>query len=120
MARNPKPRFVAYRFVDPLTSPRIKGDESLAALCDYLEGRTVPSVFGPAIYHVPVKHGRLVDEKTGAIGIGLWAGGRKIRLFEFVTAPPAPGVEFIRQVEFIDEGSNDGEEENSSGIRDDG
>lgn len=119
-ARKSKPRFAAYRFVDPLTSPRIKGDESLAGLCDYLEGRVTPSVFGPAIYFVPVKDGRLVDEKTGAIGIGLWAGGRKIRLFEFVTAPPAPGVEFIRQVEFIDEGSNDGEEEDSGTVRDDG
>jgi hypothetical protein len=92
----------------------------LAGLCDYLEGRITPSVFGPAIYHVPVKDGRRVDEKTGAIGIGIWAGGRKIRLFEFVDAPPAPGVEFIRQIEFIDEGSDDGKEEDSEGIRHDG
>ena len=120
MARTPKPRYVAFRFVDPLTSPRIKGDESLADLLDYLEARMEPRVYGPAIYFQPVKDGRLVDVKTGAIGIGLWAGGRKIRLFEFVPEPPAPGVEFIRQVEFIDEGSNDGEVEDSGTVRDDG
>jgi hypothetical protein len=101
-------------------SPKIKQDESLAGLLDYLSsGRECPRVYGPAIYFIPVKDGRLVDPKVGAVGIGLWVGGRKIRLFEFVEPPPAPGVEFIRQTEFI-EGSEHGEEGDSETIRDDG
>jgi hypothetical protein len=120
--RGARPRFIAYKFVDPLTSPKIKQDESLAGLLDYLHllDRVMPRVYGPAIYYIPVKDGKLIDPKLGATGIGIWAGGRKIRLFEFVEPPPAPGVEFIRQTEFIEEGSRDGEEEDSGEVRDDG
>ena len=92
-----------------MMAPKIKRSESLVDLLAHLAARSIrPAVYGPAIYYVPVKDGRLVDIKTGALGIGIWAGGRKIRLFEFVEPPPAPGVEFIRQIEFI-EGSEDGD-----------
>ena len=104
MPRKIRPLFIAYKFVDPLTSPRIKRDESLAGLLDYLDlNEVLPQVYGPAIYFIPVKDGKLVDPKYGATGIGIWMGGRKIRLFEFVEPPPAPGVEFIRQTEFVTE-----------------
>lgn len=121
MPRKIRPLFIAYKFVDPLTSPRIKRDTSLAGLLDYLHlhEKVLPQVYGPAIYFVPVVEGRLVDVKTAAQGIGIWVGGRKIRLFELVEPPPAPGVEFIRQTEFI-EGREDGEEEDCGTIRDDG
>jgi hypothetical protein len=90
-------------------APKIKRDESLVELLDYLDARCIkPAVYGPAIYYVPVKDGKLVDIKTGALGIGIWVGGRKIRLFEFVGAPPIPGVEFVRQTEFV-EGGDDGD-----------
>jgi len=114
--RRARPRFIAYRFIDPLTSPKIKQDESLVGLLDYLSERERPQVYGPAIYFIPVKDGKLVAPKLGATGIGIWVGGRKIRLFEFVEPPPAPGVEFIRQTEFI-EGSEYDEEED---VRNDG
>ena len=115
--RKVRPRFIAYKFPDPLASPKIKQDESLAGLLDYLHHheKVVPRAFGPAIYFIPVRDGKLVDPKYSATGIGIWVGGRKIRLFEFVEPPPAPGVEFIRQTEVI-EGSTDGEEE----VQDDG
>jgi hypothetical protein len=112
MPRKIRPLFIAYKFVDPLTSPRIKQDTSLSCLLDYLGLKTKPRAYGPAIYCIPVKDGKLVDPKYGATGIGIWVGGRKIRLFESVEAPPAPGVEFIRQTEFI-ERSEYGEEEDS-------
>jgi hypothetical protein len=116
----PKPFFIAYRLTDPMVSPKIKRDESLVDLLDYLYLHHYRwHVYGPAIYYVPVIDGVLADIKTAAIGIGIWMGGRKIRLFEFVEPPPAPGVEFIRQTEFIEGSEHDkdgGEEE----VRDDG
>ena len=108
--RRARPRFIAYKFPDPLASPKIKQDESLACLLDYLGFTTKPRVFGPAIYFIPVRNGKLVVPKYGATGIGIWVGGRKIRLFEFVEPPTAPGVEFIRQTEFIEGSNDDGEE----------
>ena len=119
MPRKIEPLFIAYKFVDPLTSPRIKQDKSLAGLLDYLTERCVPRVYGPAIYFIPVKDGKLVNPRFEAVGIGLWVGGRKIRLFEFMEPPPAPGVEFIRQTEFIERSEHD-EEENGGTVRDDG
>lgn len=112
MPRKIRPLFIAYKFVDPLTSPRIKQDTSLSCLLDYLSFKMKPQVYGPAIYYIPVKDGKLVAPKYGATGIGIWVGGRKIRLFESVEAPPAPGVEFIRQTEFIEEGSRHEREKN--------
>lgn len=114
MGLEPKPRFIAYRFADPLTSVKFKQDESLAGLLDFLalHWRMRPRVYGPAIFFRPVKNGKLVDPKYGATPIGIWVGGRKIRLFEFIEPPPAPGVEFIRQTEFIEERSRHGREEN--------
>jgi hypothetical protein len=107
--RKPRPFFIAYRFTDPMMAPKIKRSESLVDLLDYLYLRHYRwYVFGPAIYYVPVVDGRSVDIKTSALGIGIWAGGRKIRLFEFVEPPPAPGVEFVRQTEFV-EGGDDGD-----------
>ena len=115
----PKPLFIAYRFPDPMVSVKIKRSESLADLLDHLAARGVlPTAFGPAIYYVPTKDGALVDIKTGALGVGIWMGGMKIRLFEFVEPPPSPGVEFVRQIEFIDERSEHGEEDKT--VRDDG
>jgi hypothetical protein len=107
--RKVRPIFIAYRFVDPMMAPKIKRSESLADLLDHLAARCIrPAVYGPAIYYVPAVDGKLVDIKTAALGIGIWMGGRKIRLFEFVEPPPAPGVEFIRQTEFT-EGGDDGD-----------
>ena len=104
MPRPLKPRFIAYKSPDPMLSPRIKQDESLARLLVYLEDRNYrPSVFGPAIYYIPVKDGKLVNPKLAAVGAGIWMGGMKIRLFEFADPPPAPGVEFIRQTEFLED-----------------
>jgi hypothetical protein len=101
MAQRGKPRFIAFKFLDPMTSPRIKQDESLAHLLTYLCETRRPMVFGPAIYLIPVKeNGKLADAKTESIAIGMWVGGYKIRLFEDVEAPPAPGVDFITQTEF--------------------
>ncbi len=101
--------FIAYRFPDPMVSVKIKRSESLADLLDHLAARGIkPTAFGPAIYYIPVEDGRLVDIKTAALGVGIWMGGMKIRLFEFVEPPPSPGVEFIRQTEFI-EGGDDGD-----------
>ncbi len=115
----PKAFFIAYRFPDPMVSVKIKRSESLVDLLDHLAARGVkPAVFGPAIYYVPVEDGELVDIKTAALGVGIWMGGMKIRLFEFVEPPPAPGVEFVRQTEFI-ERSEHGKEEGED-VRDDG
>ena len=117
--RKVRPRFVAYDFVDPLTSRKIKQDESLAGLLDYLSERQCPRVYGPAIYLIPIEDDKLVDPKYGATGIGIWMGGRKIRLFEFVEPPPAPGVEFVRQTEFIERSEHD-EDDDGNTVRDDG
>ena len=118
--RKDRPQFIAYRFPDPMVSVKIKRSESLVDLLDHLAARGVkPTAFGPAIYYVPVKGGELVDIKTAALGVGIWMGGMKIRLFEFAEPPPAPGVEFIRQTEFIEEGSKNGKEEGED-VRNDG
>lgn len=101
MAKKPKARFIAYRFMDPMTSPRIKQDEVLFELLLYLGPREAHWVGGPAIYYVPVKaDGTLADAKTESLPIGMWVGGFKIRLFEGVEAPLAPGVDFITQTKF--------------------
>ena len=98
-----RPRFIAYRFADPMTSPKIKQSESLPDLLAYLSDRETPRVFGPAIYYLPVTGGRLVDRKIGAVGVGLWQGGMKILLFEGASEYPAPGVEYVKPIEFIDD-----------------
>ena len=98
MSRKQKLRFIAYKSPDPMLSPKIKHDDDLASLLRHLgDIGYKPSVFGPAIYYVPF--GKFKHTKFCAVGIGTWVGGMKIRLFEFADPPPAPGVEFVRQIE---------------------
>lgn len=101
MAASPEPRWIAFRFPDPMGSPRIKQDEDLASLLEYLaaSGYT-PMVYGPAIYYRPVRNGALVHERRDVLPIGTWDGGMKISLFENVEPPPAPGVEFRQKIKF--------------------
>jgi hypothetical protein len=116
-----EPRWIAFRFPDPMCSPRIKQESDLAALLSYLVAKDFkPEIYGPAIYYRPVIDGVLAHERRDVRPLGTWVGGMKIRLFEGVEPPPAPGVEFIRQIQFIDEGNQDGEKENGTEVRNDG
>jgi len=112
VTRKHNPRWIAFRFPDPMCAPRIKQDEDLAALLSYLvEKVRKPAIYGPVIFYRAATDGVLVHERRDVMPIGTWEGGMKIRLCEGVEAPPAPGVEFLKPIQFIDEGNDYGKEE---------